>query len=449
MTKRILLVVLALAAAPVVPAADLTLTAGRGTVIDYAADVGRVAASNPDVADAVAVSCREVVVNAKLPGAATIIIWSKDGARTTYNITVEQNIEPLQQLLKKTFPNYDVSVQVAKDSLSLTGVVPTKEDAERAAALLVPFGKAVANNLRIVPPGADKQVLLKVKFAELNRNASTSFGVNLLSTGALNTPGLTTTGQFGSPRVDSISSAVPGRPNGILDKFTIGDALNIFAFRPDLNLGAFIKALQNQGVLQILAEPNLVTTNGKEASFLVGGEFPIPVVQGGTNAGALTIMFKEFGIRLSFLPNITDHGTIRMYVKPEVSTIDLANAVLYSGFTIPALATRRMETSIELGQGQSFVIAGLIDERTTDSFSKVPGLAHIPVLGALFKSRDEKKTATELIVMVTPEITEAVNRSDVKELSPMPREFLPLKLFGPEGQGAQPTVPPKSGVPRK
>jgi pilus assembly protein CpaC len=323
----------------------------------------------------------------------------------------------------------------------LTGVVPSQAAADRAAALVAPFAKAVVGNLRVVLPGPEKQIILRVKYAELNRSANISLGANLISTGATNTPGLISTGQFQAPSLDSI--ATPGSGAAAIAKFTISDALNIFAFRPDLNLGMFIKALQNQGVLQILAEPNLVTTNGKEASFLVGGEFPVPVVQGGANAGAVTIMFKEYGIRLTFKPDITEHNTIRMYVKPEVSTIDLTNAVLYSGFTIPALASRRMETNIELGLGQSFLIAGLIDQRVTEQLSKIPGLANIPVLGVLFKSRSETKTATELIVMVTPEIATPVSREDLKPLPEMPRKFMPLLLQ----QGGAAVAPPPGGTP--
>jgi pilus assembly protein CpaC len=208
-------------------------------------------------------------------------------------------------------------------------------------------------------------------------------------------------------------------------EWSLTDLLNVFAFRPDLNLGAFIQDLQSQRVLQILAEPNLVTTNGKEASFLVGGEFPVPVLQGGANSGAVTIQFREFGIRLTFNPLITENKTIKMYVKPEVSTIDLANAVTFNGFTIPALSTRRMDTNIELGEGQSFVIGGLLDDRVNDSLSRMPGLASIPVLGALFKSRADNKTKTELIVMVTPEITTPLTATDPKPIPVMPREFLP------------------------
>ena len=264
-----------------------------------------------------------------------------------------------------------------------------------------------------------------MKFAEINRNVATSFGVNLLSTGALNTPGSISTQQFSAGTPSKVTGAIGSAVSGTTSSFSLTDALNIFAFRPDLNLGAIIKDLQTKGLLQILAEPNLVTTNGKEASFLVGGEFPVPVVQGGANAGAVTIQFREFGIRLNFLPQVTANHTIKMHVKPEVSTIDLANAVIFSGFTIPALATRRMETDVELGEGQSFVIAGLLDDRVTESLSQVPGLAHLPVLGALFKSRSETRTKTELLVLVTPESAYPLSSTDPKPLPYMPKEFLP------------------------
>ena len=453
MKNRVLFAVLALTAAPCVAPAgtgpeSLQLTAGNSVVIDYAADIGRIAASNPDVADALAVSSREVMLNAKAPGTASVVIWSKGGMRTVYGITVEQNLEPLRQLLKRTFPDCDIAVQGAKDSLSLTGTVPNAAVAERAAALLAPFAKAVVNNLRVLPQGPEKQVLLRVKFVELNRNAGMSLGANLISTGAGNTQGLTSTGQFGNAAPDDVKTAAGGLLAGI-SKFSVGDALNLFMFRPDLNLGMFVKALQSKGLLQILAEPNLIATDGKDASFLVGGEFPVPVVQGGATAGAVTILFKEFGIRLTFQPHITEHNTIRMHVKPEVSTIDISNAVVFSGFTIPALATRRMETDIELGDGQSFVIGGLIDQRVTESLSKIPGLSNIPLLGALFKSRQEQKSATELVVMVTPEITTPLNRADVKALPPMPKTFLPLALLGGLENAAPPAAPPKRAKRRK
>jgi len=414
---------------------ELRLTVGRSLVMDFPADIARISTSTPEVVDAVAVSLREVLLNGKGQGASTVVVWTKPGDRHFYTVSVEANLESIQNLVKETFPGLDIRVHAARDSVSLVGQVPSKEVSERATALVTPLAKAVVNNLQVVSPGPDKQIVLRVKFAELNRSASKSFGVNLLSTGFLNTPGTTGTGQFGvGQKPIELAGGIPGRIEGTTSKFTITDALNVFAFRPDLNLSAFVRALQAQHLLQILAEPNLVTTNGKQASFLVGGEFPMPVVQGGANIGAVTVVFKEFGIRLSFEPLLTEHNTIKMHVKPEVSTIDLANAVVLSGFTIPALASRRMETHLELGVGQSFLIAGLLDERVTESLFRIPGLSHIPILGALFRSRQENKASTELIVMVTPEVTTPAASTQLRPMPTMPREFLAPVELKREGQ---------------
>jgi pilus assembly protein CpaC len=398
---------------------DIRLTVGKSIVIDYPIDIARISTSNPDIVDASPVTAREVLVHGKSFGTVTLVVWSKSSQRNFYNITVEQNLEPLRKLIKDTFPKEEIQIQSSRDSLSLTGHVSTKETADRATALAAPFAKTIVNNLQLAAAGVEKQILLRVKFAELDRSASTQFGVNLLSTGATNTIGRVTTGEFGPPGVTQVGGG-PGSPT----TFTIADALNIFAFRPDLNLGVLIKALQQRNLLQILAEPNLVTTNGKEASFLVGGEFPIPILQGGANSGAVTVQFREFGVRLTFNPVITDNNTIRLYVKPEVSSLDFANAVSFNGFTIPALSTRKMETNIELGEGQSFVIAGLIDNRLTETMSKIPGLANLPILGNLFKSKQVDRNNTELVVMVTPEMTMPLQPNEAKPGPVMPYDFM-------------------------
>ena len=403
---------------------ELSVTVGKSIVIDYPADIARISTSNPDVVDAVAVSTREILLHAKSFGVSTIVVWAKDGQRNFYNISVEYNLEPVRRVLEETFPNEKIEVQSARDSVTLTGTVSTKEVSDRAAALAASLARTVVNNLSVTPPGVQKQVLLRVKFAEMDRDASSTFGVNLLSTGALNTPGRITTGEFSPPRISDVGGSIGGGLKGTTSNFNITDALNVFAFRPDLNLAALIKALQSQALLQILAEPNLVTSDGQEASFLVGGEFPVPVLQGGSNSGAVTIQFREFGIRLTFTPKLTPNDTIQLYVKPEVSTIDLNNAVTFSGFTIPALATRRMETNIELAEGQSFVIGGLIDDRARATFNGIPGLVHIPVLGELFKSREKTKSKSELIVMVTPEIVTPLRPADPKPEIGMPLDFL-------------------------
>jgi pilus assembly protein CpaC len=412
-------------------AADLTLTVGRGAVIDCPHGVERVSTSSPEVVDAVPASNHEVLFHAKTPGNATLVVWSKAGDRTIYSVSVEADLEPMRKLLRESFPTEEIDVRASRESMALVGHASSQAVADRALAIVAASVKGAVNNLDVAPPGPQPQILLRVRFAELNRSASTELGVNLLSTGAANTPGRITTGQFGSGGPSELKGVIGGATSGTSSTFSLSDALNIFAFRPDLNLAVLIRDFQTRGLLQVLAEPNLVTTNGKEASFLAGGEFPVPVAQAGASAGAITVQFREFGIRLTFLPQVTAHGTIRLHVRPEVSTIDPANGITVSGFNIPALSTRRMETDIELGEGQSFAIAGLIDDRVYENLSRVPGLSHIPLLGALFRSRAETKSKSELIVVVTPEIAMPITgrRPDL----PMPRPFLP-PLEEPKGK---------------
>jgi pilus assembly protein CpaC len=404
---------------------SMALSVGRSVILDRPADVGRISISNPDVVDAVAVTSREILVNGKAPGLSSLVIWSKTGARSMYAVTVERDLEPIRRLLRETFPNEAIDIRAGQDSLALVGQATNPTVAERAMALIAPQVKAVVNNLQLVPPHAEKQILLRVKFAEIDRTTANSFGINLLSTGAANTPGSISTQQFAAGSPSAVNGTIGGPLTGSATSFSLSDALNIFAFRPDLNLGAVIQDLAAKGILQILAEPNLVATNGKEASFLVGGEFPVPVPQAGASAGAITVQFREFGIRLTFTPFLTGNRTIKMHVKPEVSSIDISNAVVFNGYTIPALSTRRMETDIELGEGQSFVIAGLLDNRVTENLSQIPGLAHLPILGALFKSRSLTKSKTELVVIVTPETASPLLPTDPKPSPHMLRDFLP------------------------
>ena len=396
-------------------AEDLHLTVGKSIVIDYPSEIRQISTSNPDIIDASPVTTKEVLMHGKGLGNATMIVWSRAGDRTFYNVTVDLNLDPLRKILHDTLPNESITPDSTRDSVTLNGRVSSKEVSDRVVALATTFGKTVVNNMQIAAPPVDKQILLRVRFAELDRQKEEQYGVNLLGV-AGQTIASTSTGQFGSTEL------IPS--NGGPTTFTIPQALNAFAFDSKLNLGAFIKALQSNNILQILAEPNLVTTNGKEAYFLVGGEFPVPILQGGNNSGAVTIQFREFGIRLRFTPLLTEHDTVKMHLSQEVSTIDTAHGVTINGFAIPALATRRAETDVELGQGQSFVVAGLLDNREQDAFSKLPILSSLPILGSLFKSKDENKQRTELVVIVTPEVTQPLGPNDPKPEIYFPRDFL-------------------------
>jgi pilus assembly protein CpaC len=206
---------------------------------------------------------------------------------------------------------------------------------------------------------------------------------------------------------------------------SLSNLLNIFLFRTDLNLGATIQALETTGVLQVLAEPNLLTANGKQGSFLAGGQYPYPVVQGTSGLGAVTIAYKEFGIRLNFIPTITPRGTIRLQVAPEVSALDYANGITISGFTVPGLDTRKMNTEVELSEGQSFAIAGLLDQRETKTLAKIPFIGDIPVLGKFFQSINKTRSNTELMVIVTPEIVNPIPVGAPLPEIKYPDQFLP------------------------
>jgi pilus assembly protein CpaC len=273
----------------------------------------------------------------------------------------------------------------------------------------------------VVTPAEEPQILLKVRFADVDRSASSQLGLNVFSTGATNTIGAVSTQQF-PPATIGIPS--PGSPVTA----TISNALNIFLYRSDLNLGAMIEALEAKNLLQMLAEPNVLAMNGKPASFISGGEFPVPVVQGGANIGAVTIQFREFGVKLNFLPTITPRGTIRLQVAPEVSTLDYSNGVVLNGFTVPALDTRKVQTEIELDSGQSFAIAGLLNNTFNETIDKIPALGDIPLLGKLFQSRTRTKSNEELLIMVTPELVRPIPagqpRPDVPIIKPFMKDTL-------------------------
>jgi pilus assembly protein CpaC len=232
------------------------------------------------------------------------------------------------------------------------------------------------------------------------------------------------TGQFGGLGNLNLTDVFPTAPGSSFStNFPSVNMLNLFLFRPDLHLGAAIQALQQKNVLQILAEPNLIALNGKEASFLAGGEFPFPVVQPSQGYTAVTIVFKEFGVRLKFTPQILPNGNIHLHVAPEVSSLDFSNALTISGFTIPALSTRRTESELEVQDGQSFVIAGLMDNRLNNIDSKFPGLGDIPIIGTFFKSKNHQKSTSELMVLVT---AHRINASS----QPAPLPKFPEKFLG-------------------
>jgi pilus assembly protein CpaC len=403
----------------------IQLTAGRSTVLATDFDIVRIAVTNPAVADAVVVAPREVLIDGKSGGTISLIIWGS-GQRVQYDLVVEQGVSNLQQQLQTLFPGEDIQVNANDEAIVLSGHVSNNDTMLRAAEIAAATSsKTRVINMLQLPGGMEsQQVMLEVRFAEVNRQALVELGASLFTgaNGFQNFVARTTTEQFAAPNFQTNPS-----------QLTFSDFLNLFVFNTKNNLGAVIHALQTKGLLQSLAEPNLIAYNGQEASFLAGGEFPVPVVQGVT--GTVTIVFKEFGIRLNFKPTIAG-DMIRLKVRPEVSALDFSNGVTLSGFRIPALTTRRAETDVELRDGQSFAIAGLLDNTSQETRSEVPILSHLPIIGVFFKSKSEQAARTELMVLITPRLVRPLDPDEVPSLPTRPKSFLPPEdAIGQQLQG--------------
>ena len=407
---------------------DLSVLVNKSVVLENPDGVRRILIGNPDIAEALAVSGTEVAVNGKSPGDTSLVLWSTKGQRSLFDVHVlpgHMKIDTVREELTRELQGQEVTLRVEGGSVFLRGTVNDLTAADRAVSIASTLGKVV-DLLSVKVPPAEPQILLKVRFVNVDREASIALGANLLSTGAGNTIGGVTTQQFTPPTPDKIA-------RNYNTQFSFSDALNILLFRPDLNLGATIQALQAKQLAEILAEPNVLTVSGKAASFLAGGEFPYPTLQGGgAGIGQITIQFREFGVRIHFLPTVTSRGTIRLVVTPEVSSLDFANGLTVQGFTVPGLATRRVQTEVELASGQSFAIAGLLDNRLTETLNKIPGLGDIPLLGKIFQSKSESRSRSELLVLVTPEVVDPIPPG-----APMPDLTIPKPFM----KGLPMTVP--------
>ncbi len=433
---------------PASGARELSVIAGKSVVLDSPVNIQRVSVANGDLAEALAVNPREVVVNGKAPGETSLIVWQQGGNRLIFDLTVLPSLTRLQNVrkeLEQELKGQDVSLSLDGENVFLRGTVNDLVAADRAVRIAGTLGKPV-NLLNVTVPASESQILLKVRFANVDRAVTTEFGTNIMSTGTFKTSGAFTTGQFSPPSVEQSSAAGTS--------FTFRDALNVFLFRPDIDLGATIRALHNKRLLEVLAEPNVLAIDGKQASFLAGGEFPYPTLQGGGGGlGAVTIQFREFGVRITFLPKLTPRGTIRLQVTPEVSSLDYANGLVFQGFTIPGLNTRRVQTEIELQDRQSFVIGGLLDNRVTESLNKIPGLGDIPFFGKLFQSKALNKNNSELLVLVTAEMVRPIPAGQPAPEVKMPREFMKgtaeaaPRTPGIEVTGPVPVKPPRPAIP--
>lgn len=393
-TLAVVIVALALSAAPRAAAQRIisgaqqvvTVSAGASALLVYDDPVERFSIGETTIADAVAVSPREVLVTGKKLGTTTLLVWDKAGTVKVYSVEVTADAPALERYLRTLFPGDSIGVSASSNTVTLSGRVRSAAIDQQAVNIAKATGAVIVDRLQ-APPG--RQVLLQVQFAEVNRTAAREMS-------------------------SILSSVNPDRLNGVDTSMveSVSDGLmRLFLGKANAQFNAVIRALRARGEFKSLAEPNLLTLPGQEASFLAGGEFPYPSVQGGGQSGAITIVFKEFGVRLRFTPTLTEGGSIRLHVAPEVSSLDFANGLTLNGFQIPSLLTRRAETDVELRDGQHLAIAGLLDNAWTKDVTRIPILGDIPVLGEFFKSSAAQQRRTELLVVVTPVLVDATDKA--------------------------------------
>ena len=429
---------------------EIELPVGKSVVLNTDAPIKRVSLTTPDIADALVMAPQQVLIHGKAPGTISLFVWGTAGGITGYDIVVRRDLSELEERMSQLFPGEPITVASSGTDVVISGTVSTKYVVDKAAAVTAGYVESeenVVNLLRQQEGVASDQVMLRVRFAEVSRTAMQELGASFFTdvAGAGDWIGRLTTQQFAAPNFNGPNQQQFANGEG----FIFSDFLNLLAFNKSAQLGIVIRALKTRGLFQSLAEPNLITQNGREASFLAGGEYPYPVVQGSNLNSAVTILFKEFGVRLRFTPTIVGDNLIHIKVAPEVSALDFSNAITLEGFRIPALLTRRTETEVELRDGQTFAIAGLIDSSLTETSRKIPGLGDIPILGRLFRSRAYQRNETELIVMITPHILRRDSVGVAAQLPDLVKPFMdpPARMLSPPPPAFAPPADGAAGSP--
>ncbi len=392
-------------------AIPVNVLVGQSRVINFDRPVGRFSVSNPEIAEAVLVTPDQVLVNGKAFGQVNFIAWEQTGGQfLIFDVYVRANLSLIDSQIRALFPKDDIRLSQANGSVVISGSVANDKTAAQVQSVIEAANFKVVNMLTS-PVTDSTQIQLQVRVAEVNRTKLRDYGTSFLAQPPGGTHGYWNSG--GGP---TSLSGVETSPLGSVIDTIIQPALNLFIFNRQINMGAMLRLMRQEGAFRELAEPNMVAMNGQQASFLAGGEFPVPVLQMGQNGSGVTIMWKEYGVRLNFKPTIVDEDHIRLELEPEVSTIDFSNGVRFNGFVVPALRTRRAKTGVELRDGQSFALAGLLDNSETKTLSRIPIVSDIPVIGALFKSKSFEKKETELMFFVTAHLVKPVNTDDLPNM---------------------------------
>ncbi len=422
------LILLAVAAAPALraqqvfsqPERVISVSKGASVLLVNPVALQRFSVGDPSICEATIVSPTEVVINGKGLGSTTLLIWDNSTQVKVYSVEVTADAPALERYLRQLMPDEQITVTASGNSVTLSGNVKDPGSVGRAIDIARGSGATIIDNL-VAPPAV--QVLLRVRFAEINRSLLKRWSTQLQT---VNPQILSDNGNYTSSTDPSATAT------------TVSFLLDNLPGNPQLQ--ALINAAEQRGDFRDLAEPNLMTLPGKEAYFLAGGRFPFPAVQGGGASNAIGVQFEEFGVRLRFTPTITRSGAIRLKLAPEVSALDFANGLVISGFTIPTITTRRAETEVELREGQYLAIAGLLDNTVTDNITKIPFLGDIPILGQLFRSKNLQQKRTELLVLVSPHLVVASDRPPALPTGE-PGDWPWSKTFKKPAPGTVPSTP--------
>ena len=366
------------------PERVVAVSRGASALLVNPVSIQRFSVGEPTIAEALVLSPTEVLINGKALGTTTLFVWDNTGQVRVYSVEVTADAPALQRYIRSVMPEEDIDVSASGNSVTLSGTVRDPNSVARAIEIAKGSGATIIDNL-VAPPAV--QVLLQVRFAEVNRTAVKQFSTALTTQNA--------------DEFDNVETN--------WRTFTSGDGTFNFSVSQGLTtrVDALINALKTRGLFRSLAEPNLMTLPGKEAYFLAGGRFPFPTIQAGGGNNAVTIQFEEFGVKLRFTPNITRSGAIRIRLEPEVSSLDFANGLVIEGFEIPTILTRKATTEVELREGQYLAIAGLLDHALIDNVTKIPILGDIPIIGSLFKSKSGDQRRNELLVLISPKLIQA------------------------------------------
>jgi pilus assembly protein CpaC len=425
------------------PTSELSLSVGRGQLINLPAPIADIFVANEGVADVQVRSATQIYVFAKAVGESSVFATSKSGAVVySTNVRAGKNVNSIDQMLKLAMPEASVTATTMNDLILLTGTVAGPDDSAEAVELVQSM---VGENVKVISrlkTATPLQVNLQVKIAEVSRSLMKDIGVNLRSvdqTGGFNFGVIQGRGNAVTPAVDQFTGREQATTLGLAGKFL------------GLRLGAALDLAETEGLVTTLAQPNLTALSGETASFLAGGEFPIPISQ---DLGTVTVQYRQFGVSLAFTPTVLADGRISMRVRPEVSELSTEGAVRLNGFDVPALTIRRAETTVELGSGQAFMIGGLMRNAQTNSIDRAPGLGNVPVLGALFRSTRYRKSETELVIIVTPYLVKPVTAGSIalptdgfKAASDLERVLLGRTHSGQSGgERPKPTMAPPATV---